>query len=146
MDAPLPDDFDPYSARKPSPKSVRASHEREREPQESCNDESPDDQQSPAQGDLPVKPFWISVLKVSAGIVATIVAALCTTGIVWIASISVSTAAKVDVLLSRPEPVPLKQYDKDMLLLSGDLIETKRRITAIEQHQVGSDLKDLTRN
>lgn len=83
-----------------------------------------------------MKPFGVSMLKAAAGIAATIVAALCTTGIVWIASISVSTASKVDVLLSRPEPVPLRQYDQDMLHLNGEMSETKRRVTAIEQRQL----------
>lgn len=136
MDPPLPHDFDPYSGRKPSPQRLRSFHERERKPQDSGDDDSSDDQQPATQGNLPMKPFWLSMLRVAAGIAATIAAALCTTGIVWIASISVSTASKVDVLLARPEPVPLRQYDKDMLQLNGEMSETKRRVTAIEQRQL----------
>lgn len=137
MDKPLPDDFDPYaSGRHPAPNRLRALHDHEREPQDSSDDDSPDDQQPATQGDLLMKPFGVSMLKAAAGIAATIVAALCTTGIVWIASISVSTASKVDVLLARPEPVPLRQYDQDMLHLNGEMSETKRRVTAIEQRQL----------
>jgi hypothetical protein len=136
MDAPLPDDFDPYSRSKPAPKRLRSLHDSERKPQDSSNDESPDDQQPATQGDLPVKPFGFSILRVTAGIAATMAAALCTTGIVWIASISVSTASKVDVLLDRPPPVPLYQYEKDMLQLKQEVSDTKQRVTAIEQRQL----------
>lgn len=65
-----------------------------------------------------------------------IAASLVTVGIVWIASISVSTARKVDVLLDRPQPIPVYQYETDMRVLKDDVSATKQRITAIENRQL----------
>lgn len=65
-----------------------------------------------------------------------IAASLVTVGIVWMASISVSTARKVDVLIDRPESVPRWQYENDVRQIKEDLNDTKSRVTAVEQRQI----------
>lgn len=75
--------------------------------------------------------FWVKTL-------VGIFASLITVGIVWITSISVSTARKVDVLVERPAPVPLSQYTSDMIQLKEQLAATNTRVKAIEDRQVST--------
>lgn len=67
--------------------------------------------------------------------VCGVAASLVTMGIVWMASISVSTARKVDVLIDRPEPVPRWQYESDVRQIKEDLKDTQSRVTAVETLQ-----------
>ena len=74
-----------------------------------------------------------------------IVAFLFGSGIVGLTNISISTARKVDVLIDRPIPVPLSQYESDMRQLKAEIstikeegTTTKDRIKAIESRQVES--------
>lgn len=90
----------------------------------------------PSHETPPLKSRWMTVLKWAAGIVATVVAGVLTTGIVWIISVSVSTASKVDVLLDRPPPVPLSQYQEDMSDLKRDVDEIDQRVSDIERKQL----------
>jgi hypothetical protein len=71
-------------------------------------------------------------VKVAVGIFASLI----TTGFVWITGISVSTARKVDVLVERPAPVPLSQYESDMRQIKDQIATTNSRVSAIETRQV----------
>lgn len=82
--------------------------------------------------------FWMKTI-------ATLVGGLFATGLAGIVNISLSTARKVDVLIDRPIPVPLSQYESDMRQLKSEIstikeegTATKERVKAIENRQVES--------
>ncbi len=78
--------------------------------------------------------------------VCGVTASLVTIGIVWMASISVSTARKVDVLIDRPESVPRWQYENDVRQIKEDLNDTKRRVTAVEERQIRTIARENNRD
>lgn len=128
MDNPLPHDFDPYSLRrKPSPRRSCDVDDDGQCGQEGGDEQSFDDSFLENHEGIPVTTDarFTSFLNWVFGIAATLV----TLGIVWIANVSVSTAAKVDRLLDRPPSVPVQQYENDMNQL-------KERVQAIEQRQL----------
>jgi hypothetical protein len=130
MDRRLPNDFDPYSfRRKPSPGRSGGIHDEGQSSQEGGDEQSFDDGFLENHEGIPVTTDarFTSFLNWVFGIAATLV----TLGIVWIANVSVSTAAKVDRLLDRPPSVPVHQYENDMQQL-------KERVKAIEQRQLAS--------
>lgn len=129
MDPPLPDDFSPYgSAKKPSNDARQPSHQ----PQEGGDDDPSDDGLSPYHKSPPMTDTRFSIFFQW---VCGVAASLVTMGIVWMASISVSTARKVDVLIDRPEPVPRWQYESDVRQIKEDLKDTQSRVTAVETLQ-----------
>lgn len=128
MDKPLPDDFDPYSAKKPAQRVRYHSHQ----PQGGGDDESLDDRLSPNHE----SPMTDARFSIFFQWVCGVAASLVTIGIVWVAGISVSTARKVDVLLDRPESVPRWQYENDARQIKDDLNDTKKRVTAVEMRQI----------
>lgn len=137
MDKELPDNFDPYaSGADRAPQPFRGVNDHGNRPQENDDYDSPDNGFFPDSHEvLPVKDARVTLLLQWCGGVA---ASLVTVGIVWIASISVSTARKVDVLLDRPQPIPVYQYETDMRVLKDDVAATKLRITSIENRQLES--------
>lgn len=130
MDKQLPGDFDPYRLIKKPANSIRNQRE---QPKDSCDDDSTDDGFSPDHESPPMTDNRFSIFFQW---VCGVAASLVTVGIVWVASISVSTARKVDVLLDRPEPVPRWQYENDARQIKEDLNDTQRRVTAVEQRQL----------
>jgi hypothetical protein len=130
MDKPLPDDFDPYGlAEKPAKRVRNKGHE----PQNGGNQDPSEDGLSPNHESPPMTDARFSIFFQW---VCGVAASLVTCGIVWVASISVSTARKVDVLLDRPEPVPRWQYENDAKQIKEDLNDTKHRVSAVEQRQL----------
>ena len=101
-------------------------------PQKPGDDNTAPDRFSPDHGEpsLTAEPSFFVKVTVS------IFASLVTTGIVWITGLSVSTARKMDVLIERPAPVPLSQYESDMRQLKEQISMTTSRVTAIETRQV----------
>lgn len=127
-DKPLPDDFDPHSVRaKPSPGGSGGVDDDRQGAQEGGDEQSLEDGFFENHERIPVTTDarFTSFLNWVFGIAATLV----TLGIVWIANVSVSTAAKVDRLLDRPPSVPAQQYENEMKQL-------KDRVQAIEQRQL----------
>jgi hypothetical protein len=129
MDKQLPPDFDPYRLAK---KPADGIGQHSQQPEEGGDDDPTDDGLSPHHGSPPMTDTRFSIFFQW---VCGVAASLVTCGIVWVASISVSTARKVDVLLDRPEPVPRWQYENDVRQIKEDLKDTQKRVTTVEERQ-----------
>jgi hypothetical protein len=129
VDAQLPNDFDPYRLAK---KTANRARDQREQPKKGSDDDAADNglfpyHESPPMTDTRFSIFFQWICGVAASLV--------TMGIVWMASISVSTARKVDVLIDRPEPVPRWQYENDVRQIKEDLKDTQKRVATVEERQ-----------
>lgn len=81
-----------------------------------------------ATPDSRMEPRFMSFFQWLSGIAAVLIAL----GIGWIASISVSTASDVKVLLARPEPVPMEQYKSDQSQLQRQLETMQKQLDKLK--------------
>lgn len=114
-------------------------HDSGQDGQEQTNENQPDEmlakeRPDPAHGEPSVSGEPSFLVKTIASIVAT----LGTAGILALTGLGVSTARKVDVLIDRPAPVPLSQYESDMRQLKEEIAATKARVKTIEDRQLES--------
>ena len=131
MDKPTRPDLDVYSLVEPAPQRIT---NKVKQPQECRDDDPTNDSFKPHELSMPPGHGFDVFVKWLYGIAASLV----TIGIVSIATTTVSTANKVDVLLDRPMPVPVQQYENDMRQLKEKMASTEARVDRIEQRQLDS--------